>query len=535
MSKPLWLILLMGLTLVGVAVLLPAPEYDTVIRGGRVIDGTGNPAYFADVAIKDGKIVLVGVVDGKGQQEIDAQGKVVSPGFIDVHTHAENIEKLPLAENFARMGVTTLVMGNCGGSEYPLGGFFSKLEKGGISVNVASFVGHNTVRRLAMGGNANRPPTPEELSKMKDAVELAMKDGAVGLSTGLIYLPGTYSKTDEIVELAKVVKLYKGMYVSHMRSEGLKIMDAIDELLTVGRESGVRCELSHIKLSGNAMWGKAREVIEKLEKARSEGIDVTQDQYVYTASSTGMSQLIPDEYLEKGAEEFKKLIGSQAKKEEIASKMRQNLANNQRSDYSYAVIASYSKDKSLNGKSIPEAAKMKYGKNDLDAQIDMVFELYVNGGASGVFHGMSEDDLRAFLTHPNTAIASDASVRDFGEGVPHPRGYGNNARVLQTYVRDLKLLRLEDAIRKMTSLPAQEMGIVDRGVIRTGMAADLVVFDPAKVRENSTYTEPHQYATGFDWVLVNGGVIVESDKHTQAKPGKVLRSRNGAVLAGVAK
>ncbi len=535
MSKPLWLVAVMALALVSVAVLRPAPEFDAVIRGGRVIDGTGNPAYFADVAIKDGRIVAIGVVEGKGREEIDAKGKVVTPGFIDVHTHAENIQKLPLAENFLRMGVTTVVMGNCGTSESPLSSYFRTLEKGGVSANVASFVGHNTIRRAAMGGDANRAPTSEELAKMKSAVDQAMKDGAIGLSTGLIYLPGTYSKTDEIVELAKVVRSYRGMYVSHMRSEGLKIFDAIDEVLTVGREAGVRCEISHIKLSGNAMWGRGKEVIEKLEKARAEGIDVTQDQYAYTASSTGLSQLILDEYLEKGSAEFKKRIEDPAKKTEIAEKMKQNLANNQRKDYSYAVIASYSKDKSLNGKSIPEAAKARYGKEDLDAQIDMVFEIYVNGGGSGVFHGMSEDDLRLFMQHPNTAIASDASVRDFGQDVPHPRGYGNNARVLQKYVGELKILRLEDAIRKMTSLPAREMGIADRGEIRVGMAADLVVFYPAKVKENTTFTDPHQYATGFDWVLVNGTVTVRADVHTKVKAGKVLRSRNGAVMASPAR
>lgn len=521
---------LLALGIVAISGSKPVPnnDFDLVIRGGRVIDGAGNPSFTADIAIRGGKIVEVGVVESKGKEEYDARGKVVTPGFIDAHTHAEDIETIPLADNFLRMGVTTVVMGNCGGSALPLGAYFRKLEANGMSCNVASFVGHNTVRREGMGGVFNRPPTAEELSKMRKLVDGAMQDGALGLSTGLIYLPGTYSQTDEIIELAKVTKPYHGFYVSHMRSEGLAIFEAIDELLTIAKSAGIRGHLSHIKLSGNAMWGRANEILAKLEKVRAEGMDITQDQYAYTASSTTLSQLIPDRYLEKGAEEFKKYLADPAKREEISNAMKQNLANNKRTDYTYAVIASYRKDPSLNGKSIPEAAELKQGGRSVDQQIAMIFEIYINGSGSGVFHGINEDDLRLFMRHPNTAIASDSGVRAFGSGVPHPRGYGNNARVIQKYVQELGLLRLEDAIRKSTSLPAQAMGIVDRGLIREGMAADLLVFDPTQVRENTTYEKPHAYATGFNLVLVNGIKVVENDVHLKTKPGQILRAKNGA-------
>jgi N-acyl-D-amino-acid deacylase len=502
---------------------LRAETYDIIIRNGRVVDGTGNPAFFADLAVKDGKIVSIGRIDGSTKSEIDARGMVVAPGFIDVHTHADDIAEMPLAENFVRMGVTTVVVGNCGGSSLDVAKLFRGIEATNVAINVATLIGHNSVRERGMGGTFDRPPTPEEMEKMKALVDQAMKDGAVGLSTGLIYLPGVYSKADEIVELAKVASAYNGIYTSHMRYEDTQIYKALDEVFRVAREAKIRAEVSHIKLSGPTAWGQADKVLAYIEKARSEGLDITQDQYAYTASSTGISQLIPEKYFDGGKKEFLQRLEDPKTKAKMVAEMRRNVTQKGRKDYSYAVIASYRHDKSLDGLSIAEAAKLKKGSDSLDNQIEMILDIQRNGGASGVFHGMSEDDLKTFMRHPNTMVASDSGVRKFGEGVPHPRGYGNNARVLGRYVREQKVLRLEDAIRKMTSLPANAFGFKGRGELKEGDWADIVVFNPDTVRDTAEFADPHHYAVGIPWVIVNGIVVLKNGDHTRAKAGRPLR------------
>ena len=514
---------LVGICLCAGTALTRAQDFDLLLRGGRVVDGTGNPAVFADVAVRGGRIAAVGHVSSTAKRVVDVKGFVVAPGFIDVHTHAEGIEDQPLAENFLRMGVTTLVLGNCGGSRLNLGEYFKELEATNVAPNVCSLIGHNTVRRQAMGGSFLRPPTDAELTKMKGYVEQAMKDGAVGLATGLIYLPGTFAKTEEIVELAKVAGADGGIYASHMRSEGEGIYKALDELFRITREGGMRGHISHIKLTGKNVWGQTAKVFAAIEGARASGLDITQDQYVYPASSTGLSQLIPDEAREGGAEKFRERLADPKQKADIVKRMKASLHKQGRDDYAYAVIANYSKDKSLNGLNVVEAARKKHGSDSLDEQIELVLDIEKSGGASAVFHGMSEDDLREFAKHPNTMFASDSGVRKFGEGVPHPRGYGNNARVLGEYVRELKLLRFEDAVRRMSSLPATTFKLKDRGFIREGAWADLAVFDPAQVTDKATFKEPHQYSIGFKLVTVNGVVVIEDDKHLGTRPGKVIR------------
>ncbi|HOX56280.1 MAG TPA: D-aminoacylase [Candidatus Paceibacterota bacterium] len=517
--------LLLALFAALVPVSLPAESYDLLIRHGRVVDGTGNPAFFADLAISNGRIAAIGRVDGTARTEIDAAGLVVAPGFIDVHTHADEIAEMPKAENFVRMGVTTVVAGNCGGSRLDLATFFRAIERTNVAVNVATLVGFNSVREKAMGGSFDRPPTAQELSGMKSLVERAMKDGAVGLSTGLIYHPGVFATTDEIVELAKVIAPYGGIYATHMRHEDDQIYSALDEVFRIAREAGVRAEVSHIKLSGPNCWGQADRVLACIEKARAEGLDVTQDQYAYTASSTGLSQLIPDWAREGGRSEFQKRLADPAQKATMVAQMKKSVRNKGRDDYSYAVIASCRSDKSLNGLNIAEAAKAKRGSGSLDDQIEMILAIQAAGGASGVFHGMSEDDLKLFMRHPNTMVASDSGLRKLGEGMPHPRGYGNNARVLARYVRELKVLRLEDAIRKMTSLPANTFHFKGRGQLREGNWADIVIFDPEKVQDTSIYKDPHHYPTGIPHVLVNGVPVIKDSEHTGAKAGQALRRR----------
>ena len=515
--------LLLALLAVNLPLGLHSQSYDVIIRHGRVVDGSGNPAFFADVAVKQGRIAAIGRVGGHAKLEINATGLIVAPGFIDVHTHADDIADMPRAENFVRMGVTTIVAGNCGGSTLNVEKFFHGVEHTNVAVNVATLVGHNSVREKAMGGTFDRPPTPQELAKMKALVEQAMKDGAVGLSTGLIYQPGVFARTDEIVELAKVIAPYNGIYTSHMRHEDNQIYQALDEVFRVAREAGVRAEVSHIKLAGPSAWGQADRVLAYIEKARAEGLDVTQDQYAYTASSTTMRQLIPDSALEGGRKQFTERIADPEQKAKIVAEMKQSLRVKGRNDYGYAVIASYRHDKSLNGLSIAEAAKARRGSDSLDDQVEMVLEVEKEGGASGVFHGMSEDDLKIFMRHPNTMITCDSGLRKPGEGMPHPRGYGNNARVLARYVRELKVLGLEDAIRKMTSLPANTFHFKGRGELREGNWADIVVFDPEKVQDASTYKDPHHYATGIPYVFVNGIPVMMNSEHTGAKAGQALR------------
>jgi N-acyl-D-amino-acid deacylase len=503
------------------ALTLCAADFDFILRNGRVIDGTGNPARFADVAVKDGRIATIGRVTGSATKEADARGLIIAPGFIDVHTHAEEIDDLPRGENFLRMGVTTLVLGNCGSSVQNVGTFFRRCEATNISPNIATLIGHGTVRESAMGGEFDRPPTPEELAKMRAAVEQGMKDGAVGISTGLIYLPGTFAKTDEIIELAKVVGQYGGIYASHMRNEGADIYKSLDELFRISREGGLRAHVSHLKLSGQENWAQTEKVIAAIERARAEGLDITQDQYAYPASSTSISTLIPKKYREGGM--FSEHYSNQVTRAQMAEEMRSVRERGGAKDYSYAVIASYRHDRSFNGLNIAQAAKKLRGSDSLDDQIQTILEIQKNGGAGAVFHGMSEGDVQQFMRHPNTMFASDSGVRRFNEGVPHPRGYGNSARFLARYVRELNVLKLEDAVRRMTSLPATTFALKNRGLIREGCWADLVVFDPAKVQDKATFEKPHQYATGFAHVFVNGVEVVKNDQHTGAKPGRALK------------
>jgi N-acyl-D-amino-acid deacylase len=500
-----------------------AEDYDLVIRHGRVVDGTGNPAYFADVAVKDGHIAAIGHLRFQARAEIDAAGMIVAPGFIDVHTHADDVAQPPDPQNFLRMGVTTVVVGNCGGSKLDVGKFFREIDQKHISINAATLIGHNTVRESAMGGDFDRTPTVEEMAKMKTLVEEAMKDGAVGMSTGLIYLPGVFSKTDEIVELAKIVAAYDGIYASHMRHEDSRIFSALDEVFQVARQAHVRAEISHIKLSGERAWGQADKVLEVIEKARSQELDIAQDLYAYTAASTGLRQTIPDWAFNGGRKQFLEILKDPAQKAKLVEGMQEQLRARGREDYAYAVVASNDRDRTLNGLNIVEAAKKLRGADSLDDQIETIFTIEESGSADAIFHGINEEDMRKFMCHPNTMIASDSSVHKLGEGVPHPRGYGNNARVLGRYVRELKVLRLEDAIRKMTSLPANTFRLKQRGEIREGFWADLVIFNPDTVSDPATFASPHHYAVGIPHVLVKGIFVIKDGEYTGAKPGQGLR------------
>ncbi|MBI1766106.1 MAG: D-aminoacylase [Acidobacteria bacterium] len=503
-----------------------APEFDLLITNGRIVDGTGNPWMLADLAIKDGRVAALGKIDpARAARTLDAKGLIVAPGFIDVHTHIEGaINRLPQAENFLRMGVTSVVTGNCGSSELNLSDWFEQLEKLGISLNVATLYGHNTVRHAGMDGDFNRPPTPDELNKMRNLVEQAMRAGAVGFSTGLEYVPGTYAKTDEIAELAKVAASYGGVYASHMRDEGVRVEAAINETLEIGRLTGCPVEISHFKISSKNRWGASAITTKLVADARARGQQVTVDQYMYPASSTGIGIVFPSWVFEGGRDETRIRLEDSATRTQVKKEILAKAAEQGFADLSFVYIANHQADQTINGKNLAEIAKLKRNSAAADAQAEQAIDLQLAGGAQVVLQKMSEQDIEKIFKQPFTMIASDAGVQDINSNsIPHPRGFGNNARVLAVYVRDKQYVSLEEAIRKMASLPAQTFHLWDRGVLRPGLAADVVIFDEKSVKDNATFQQPKQFATGFEYVIVNGQVVIEQGRHTGAKAGKILR------------
>jgi len=502
-----------------------AANADVIIRNGRIVDGTGNNWFVADVAIRDGKIAAIGKLDHiRAARTIDAARNIVAPGFIDVHAHIEfGLFDTPTTDNYILNGVTTVITGNCGGSADSLKEFFTRIDTTKTSINVASLVGHNTVRRQVLG-LANRSATADEQVRMESLVDHAMKEGAVGLSTGLIYLPGLYSNTEEVIGLARVAAKHRGLYASHMRNEGGKVVEAINEALDIGRAANMPVQISHFKVSAPANWGRSRETLALIEKARADGIDVTIDQYPYTASSTQLSVMLPDWAVEGGIEAIKKLLADVSQRKKIAAEILQSARTNKRPDFSYAVVARHAADPSLNGKNLSVINREKGRPATMEMEIETMLDLIAAGNAQMVFHGMSEEDVRYIMRYPFNMIGADGGVQN-GKGMPHPRSYGTNARVLGRYVREEKLVSLEDAVRRMTSLAAQKFQLKDRGLLREGYAADIVIFDDKTVIDRATFDNPHQFSAGFRYVLVNGKVTVDDGKHNGARSGIALKGR----------
>lgn len=498
-------------------------ECDLLITNGKILDGTGNSWYYGDIAIKSGKILKMGRnINFFAKKTIDAKGMIVAPGFIDVHTHLEEDEtKDPEAKSFIYDGVTTCITGNCGSSNIDIKKYLEWIDSLKLSINIATLIGHNDVRKAVMG-RANRDATPEEMKKMEDLVDKAMKDGAVGMSTGLIYIPGTYTKTTEIIDLAKVVSKYKGLYASHMRDEGDSVAQAIEEALTIGKEANLPVQISHFKLSGQHNWGRSKITVPMIEAARREGIEVTIDQYPYTASSTSISTLIPDDILADGQDSIKARLQRPDLKKYVIKSMLARLKKRKLKHFSYAVVANFTPDTTYNGKSIEQINLMKGRKHKAKEEALTVIDLMMAGGASAVFHGMSDEDVKRIMKYPFNMFASDASIRVLNAGMPHPRGYGTNARVLGKYVREEKVISLEEAIRRMTSLPAQKFQLKDRGLLKEGMAADIVIFDEMEVKDIATFEKPHAYSRGFHFIIVNGILTVENEKHLGVRAGIAL-------------
>lgn len=535
-------------------------QHDLLLRNAKVYDGTGNAWYYADVAVDGDRIAAIGdLSNAKGKREIDVERLALAPGFIDVHTHVDDdIHKHPLVENFIRNGVTTIVSGNCGGSVLDVKTFFDRIGKEGSAINNATLVGHNSVLRKVKGASVAGKLTDDQMKQAKEIVDTAMKDGAVGFSTGLIYTPGTWSDTEEIIELAKVAGTYGGIYATHMRSESGEIKTAIEEALRIGREANCRVEISHFKMPvdtatkfgrGTSIAAGSDVTLGMVENARRNGQEVWLDQYPYTASSTTMNTLLPDWVLEKGGDEAKAILRDPEQVKRILEEMRQlHEVNRLRKDMSFAVVTTAQNHPEYSGKSIKQIAQMKkYWKQNpggseliadastqpadealskievtMEDQYRTVIDIYLDGGAGGVFHTMDETEVNNILKHPLVSVASDSGLRVFGSGMPHPRGYGTNARVLGRYVRELKVITLEDAVRKMTSQPATAFRMKDRGAIRVGNFADLVIFNPDTVIDQSTFDQPHQYPLGIETVIVNGELVFDEGKMTGTKSGDVI-------------
>jgi dihydroorotase/N-acyl-D-amino-acid deacylase len=501
-------------------------EYDLLIRDARVVDGTGAPWQRSDVAVRGDTIVAVApAASASARRVVDAGGRVLAPGFIDVHTHAwPAILDRPLAENYARQGVTTLVGGPDGSSPLPLGASLEKVAALPPALNFASLVGHGSLRGAVLGG-ASRPPDPSELARMQDLARTAMREGAFGLSTGLFYLPGSFARTDEVVAVARAVGELGGVHVSHMRDEAAGVLDSVRETITIGEEGRLPTQVTHHKMIGRIAWGRSADSLRLLQEARARGVDVTVDQYPYTASSTSIAAaLLPPWALEGGEAAVRKRLATPQQRARVREAVVGRIQNERGGgDPGRIAIAACGFDHSLEGRTLAEILRGRGVPVTVESAAELALEIVERGGASGIFHAISEEDVERILAWPFTMVASDGEIPGFGRGAPHPRSYGTFVRVLGVYVRDKKLLSLEEAIRKMTSLPAARLGLADRGLVRPGQKADLVLLDPATVRDRATFEQPHQYAEGIGLVVVNGQVVFDGERMTGARPGRVLR------------
>ncbi|MBC8003531.1 MAG: D-aminoacylase [Opitutaceae bacterium] len=526
------------LALAAVTGVVGAP-FDLAIRHGLVVDGTGKPGFRADVGITAGRIVAVGSDIGPASREIDATGLVVAPGFIDVHTHAEGILHAPSAENFIRMGVTTVIAGNCGTSMDGAAEFLSNLTRARPSINVATLIGHNTIRAAVMGTSFMRPPSADELGRMKVLVAQAMKEGALGLSTGLIYIPGKYAKVEELVELARVVATNGGIYTSHVRDENEGLIESMNEVFRIGREAQVPVQISHLKLAGNIIQpqtianvtnlqamrlaGLGQQVATALRAARQSGLKVTEDHYVYSAVTMPAEGLLPDRYAGLSRDALLMAIENPTDRATLLEEVKRSMRDAGLKDLSHAFIMVGRRFKPIEGLDLVSATQRRKGNPSLDAQLELVLDLVRGGGVILTVYDQNEADLLPILRDPGTMFASDGGVFAGMNDLRHPRAFGNNARVLAHCVREKNWLTLEEAIRRMTSLPATTFNLRDRGELRPGARADVVIFDAARVQDQSTYLEPQRPATGFRLVLVNGVDVVVDDRHTGAKPGQAVR------------
>lgn len=513
------------LLLIVLAAPLRAQEYDVIIHGGTMIDGSGSPGVRADVAIKGARIAKISVepIEAQGAKRVDARGLVVTPGFIDMHAHIDPITKLPEAQSMVRQGVTTAVGGPDGGGPWPLGPYLDQLERQGVGLNVCMLVGHNSVRRKVMKLD-DRAPTDEELSRMSEMIAEAMEEGAWGISTGLKYLPGSFAEIDEIVALSKEASARGGFYTSHLREEGLGLIDAVKEAIEIGRQAKIPIVLTHHKVVGQPMWGKSSETLALVDAAREEGLDIMMDQYPYTATYTGITILVPAWARAFGTERFLARLKDPETRARIKKEIVFNIENDRGGgDLRRVQFGLVKWDRDLEGKTLHDWAVMKGLESTSENGAELVIEAIRNGGASCIYHVLDEKDVDRIMRHPMTMIGSDGRLTEPGNGHPHPRWYGAFPRVLGHYVREKKTLELEDAVRKMTSLSAARVGLEKRGLVAEGYFADLVVFDPKTIIDKATFKKPHQYPEGIHHVFVNGKAAVADGKFQGLRAGRVLR------------
>ena len=525
--------------------------YDLLVRNGRVFDGTGNAAFDADVAAVGGQIVAIGRLEGEASKTLNAAGLAVSPGFIDLHTHSDMSFLLDsTAQSKVRQGVTLELAGNCGSSfcaplegaadelfrtrisQYSdsfevtwndFGGYLDALETASPTLNVAVQVGHGTVRSCVVGLDA-RAPDGGELDRMKELIGESLDAGAMGLSTGLFYAPGNYARLEEVIELAAVAADRGKLYSTHMRDEGSQsvgLFVALNEAIEIGRRTGVRVEVSHVKCMGPSVWGRAQDILDLLERTRREGIDIAGDQYPYTAGSTGLTgALFPRWALDGGREATLRRMREADARRRLLADIDSTYAHNR--DPQGVVVARFVPNTHYEGMNM-----LRIAKEMRCSAAEAALHLYEMGDGQVIIHMMQEDDVHVIAAHPLISVGSDGSSLStegvLSVGRPHPRSYGTNPRYLARFVREMGLVPLEEAVRKMTVLPASRLGLARRGRIAPGFAADLVVFDAETVADTATFEAPHSYAEGIPHVVVNGRVVIEDGEFTGERPGKVIR------------
>ena len=501
------------------------PAYDLVIRNGRIVDGTGSPWYRADVAVRGDSIARIGFqIDAAGARTIDVRGQIVAPGFIDIHSHARGgIFEVPTAENYLRQGVTSIIEGPDGSSPIPIKPFLEQVAGARLTVNFGTFIGQGSVREQVIGP-VNRRATPEEVASMRGLVRQGMLDGAFGLSTGLFYIPGSFTTTAEVTDLARTAGAMGGIHISHMREETVKVADSVRETIEIGEKGSLPTQVTHHKVIGKANWGRSVDTLRLIDEARARGVDATIDQYPYTASATAIgAALVPTWAREGGPEATLKRLKDVGSRADILAETVRLLQNERGGgDPQNVQLSRCAWNPSLDGKRLGDVTKGRGLEPTVHNAAETVLWIVENGGCGGIYHAIEEQDLQRILRHPATMVASDGGVPVFGDASPHPRSYGTFARVLGRYVRELKVLALEDAVRKMSAFPAQRLGLADRGVLREGLKADFAVFNPDTVRDLATFERPHQYSEGVSLVLVNGQVVFENGAVTATRPGRIL-------------
>ena len=508
--------------LVALAACETADGYDAVLVGGTVVDGTGAPGQRADVGIRGGRIATVGDLStATARERLDVTGLVVAPGFIDPHTHArERLIAIPTADNLIRQGITTIVDGNDGSSPLPLGPFLDSIATARPAPNVALFAGHGTIRRSVMG-TENREATPEELARMDSLMRDAMADGALGLSSGLFYVPGSYAPTSELVLLARTAHAAGGVYTSHMRNEDDSVVASVVETIRIARESGIPAHISHHKVGGRRNYGRSERTLALMDEARAAGLDVTYDQYPYTASHTSISSIVPA--WARANDSLPARLAQPAVRAQVRREMQAFVEMRFANDPSKLQLSRCGFDSTLAGRTLAEVLGARHTPSSADAITDLILELVARGGCGAIFHSFDEGDIERLLRAPQGMIGSDGALTEYGKDAPHPRAYGTYPRVLARYVRERGVITLEEAIRRMTSAPADRLGFADRGRVVPGAVADLVVLDPVTVEDRATFESPHQYPVGIPHVLVAGVAVVRDGVVTGERPGVVLR------------